>query len=178
VELRGLEPLTSSMPWWPDKVWRRAASRDRVHTRPCAAPFHASRKLHSAPQFEPTMAKSTRPFSARKLSSRTSGHLSGWSSCLGWSAASRQVSSCGCECAAMGSETSSPQAAGIRECVCRARAATTSGASFVHMHAPGTHVNMSPVTAVAVSPTDLHHVGNSDVSSIGEFSDIRVGRTS
>jgi hypothetical protein len=170
------------MPWWPDKVWRRAASRDRVHTRPCAAPFMQAGSPHSAPQFEPAQAKSTRPFSARKLSSRTSGHLSGRSSCLGWSAASRQVSSCGCECAAMGSETSSPQAAGIRECVRRARAATTSGASFVHMHAArnpreheSRHCILTPSSCVTYG---LHHVGNSDVSSIGEFSDIRVGRTS
>jgi hypothetical protein len=41
------------MPWWPDKVWRRAASRDRVHTRPCAAPFMQAGSPHSAPQFEP-----------------------------------------------------------------------------------------------------------------------------
>jgi hypothetical protein len=54
VELRGLEPLTRrSMPWWPDKVWRRAASRDRVHTRPCAARFMQAGSPHSAPQFEP-----------------------------------------------------------------------------------------------------------------------------
>jgi hypothetical protein len=170
------------MPWWPDKVWRRAASRDRVHTRPCAAPFMQAGSPPFCPSIRTTKAKSTRPFSARKHSSRTSGLLSGRSSCLRWSAASRQVSSCGCECAAMGSETSSRQAAGIRECVRRARAATTCGASFVHMHAArnpreheSRHCILTPSSCVTYG---LHHVGNSDVSSIGEFSDIRVGRTS
>ena len=33
VELRGLEPLTSSMPWWPGKRRRRAGSVDRVQGR-------------------------------------------------------------------------------------------------------------------------------------------------
>src|SRR5215218_3721069 len=33
VELRGLEPLTSSMPWWPEMHRRRAASLDEVHGR-------------------------------------------------------------------------------------------------------------------------------------------------
>ena len=33
VELRGLEPLTSSMPWWPGRRKRRAASVDGVPGR-------------------------------------------------------------------------------------------------------------------------------------------------
>jgi hypothetical protein len=37
VELRGLEPLTSSMPWWPDRRTRRAASVYEGHTRVGAA---------------------------------------------------------------------------------------------------------------------------------------------
>ena len=84
-----LPSTTSSMPWWPDKVWRRAASRDRVHTRPCAAPFMQAGSPPFCPSIRTTKAKSTRPFSARKLSSRTSGNLSGRSSCLRWSAALR-----------------------------------------------------------------------------------------
>jgi hypothetical protein len=37
VELRGLEPLTSSMPWWPRQRRRRAASVVGVHRRAGAA---------------------------------------------------------------------------------------------------------------------------------------------
>jgi hypothetical protein len=39
VELRGLEPLTSSMPWWPDRRTRRAASVHEGHPRAGAATF-------------------------------------------------------------------------------------------------------------------------------------------
>ena len=50
MELRGLEPLTSSMPWWAGRRRRRAASVDGVQGRAGAA---NTRFGPGAPQFAP-----------------------------------------------------------------------------------------------------------------------------
>jgi hypothetical protein len=168
------------MPWWPDKVWRRAASRDRVHTRPCAAPFMQAGSPHSAPQFEPP--RRNRCGHSRLVSSPRE-HL--------------ETSAAGV-----------PVCAGQRPCV-RSAAADANAPRWVvkpahrkllvyanvfverelrprvvhtHMHAArnpreheSRHCILTPSGCVTYG---LHHVGNSDASSIGELSDITVGRTS
>jgi hypothetical protein len=87
VELRGLEPLTASMPWWPDKLRRSAASRERVHGCACAAPFMQAGSPHSAPRTRALQGEIDAAISAPKLSSasiRTPQRpLSGVLSCAG-----------------------------------------------------------------------------------------------
>ena len=161
MELRGLEPLTSSMPWWPDKVWRRAASRDRVHTRPCAAPFMQAGSPPFCPSIRTTKAKSTRPFSAR---SSPREHLdtsaAGVSVCAGQRPRGRSAAA----------DANAP-----RWVVKPAHRKLLANANvFVERELrPSLHPDTSNCVTYG-----LHHVGNSDVSSIGEFFDIRVGRTS
>ena len=54
VELRGFEPLTSSMPWWPVKRRRRSVSVDRVLRRVGAATSGQPRSPSVCPpSFEP-----------------------------------------------------------------------------------------------------------------------------
>ena len=161
MELRGLEPLTSSMPWWPDKPRRRAASRDQVHERPCPAPFI---KAGSPPLCPPIRihhgeidARHSRLVSSPREHPDASavGFLSALSATL------RQVGSCGCECASMGSGTSSPKAAGMRELFVDREVATTGWWSLRKTcRPPETRVNivcqlhLSPSGCVAYG---LHH---------------------
>src|SRR5215217_6893805 len=65
VELRGLEPLTSSMPWWPEMHRRRAASLDEVHGRAGATTCIQPRSPSVCPPWlEPQPRQSELPFSA------------------------------------------------------------------------------------------------------------------
>jgi hypothetical protein len=98
------------MPWWPDKLRRSAASRERVHGCACIAPFMQAGSPHSAPRTRALQGEIDAGISAPKLSSasiRTPQRpLSGVLSCAGQTTLF-QIKSCGCEpiCA----ETSSGQ---------------------------------------------------------------------
>jgi hypothetical protein len=87
VELRGLEPLTSSMPWWPDKLRRSAASRERVHGCACAAAFMQAGSPPFCPSHSSPPRRIDAAISAPKLSSASirtpQRSLSGVLSCAG-----------------------------------------------------------------------------------------------
>jgi hypothetical protein len=64
VELRGLEPLTSSMPWWPGMHRPRAASLDEcADVQALTPPFGPG-----APQFAPHASNVTQATRAAILS--------------------------------------------------------------------------------------------------------------
>jgi hypothetical protein len=70
VELRGLEPLTSSMPWWPGRRMLRAASVDDVQGRAGAAISVQPGSPSVCPsRLERTEASGGTAFSAEKISS-------------------------------------------------------------------------------------------------------------